>query len=107
MRRSRWTSLATWRERRWFFTSLCAIGLASAISACAAPRPPEMAADLILTGGAVVTEDPRRPEAQAVAARGGAIVAVGTSEEIAALAGPATRRIDLRGAMVVPGLTDS
>jgi predicted amidohydrolase YtcJ len=88
---------------RW--TSLAA--LAALSIACGAPRPPEMPADLILTNGAVVTEDPRHPEAQAVAVRGGSILAVGTSGEIAALAGPATRRIDLRGALVVPGLTDS
>jgi len=64
-------------------------------------------ADLILINGHVVTEDPARPEAEAVAARAGSIVAVGTSDEIARLAGPATRRIDLAGRMVVPGLTDA
>jgi predicted amidohydrolase YtcJ len=90
--RSRWTSLAA---------------LAALTIACTSRRPPEMTADLILTNGAVVTEDPRHPEAQAVAVRGDSIMAVGTSVEIAALAGPTTRRIDLRGAMVVPGLTDS
>ncbi len=95
------------RARRWFLASLSPMCLASWTTACTASRPPEMKADLILTDGAVVTEDPRHPEAQAVAVRGGSIVAVGTSDEIAALAGPATRRIDLRGAMVVPGLTDS
>jgi predicted amidohydrolase YtcJ len=90
--RARWTSPAA---------------LALLTIACGAARRPEMTADLILTNGAVVTEDPRHPEAQAVAVRGGSIAAVGRSDEIAALAGPATRRIDLRGAMVVPGLTDS
>src|SRR5438034_5329698 len=90
--RARWTSLAA---------------LAALSIGCSASRRPEMIADLVLTDGAVVTEDPRHPEAQAVAVRGGSIVAVGTSDEITALAGPATRRIDLRGAMVVPGLTDS
>src|SRR5437899_12501433 len=88
---------------RW--TTLAALALLT--TACGAPRRPEMPADLILTNGAVVTEDPRHPEAQAVAVRGGSIVSVGTNDAIAALAGPATRRIDLRGAMVVPGLTDS
>src|SRR2546428_11395107 len=88
---------------RW--TTLAALALLTI--ACGAPRRPEMPADLILTNGAVVTEDPRHPEAQAVAVRGGSIVAVGASDEIATLAGPATRRIDLRGAMGVPGLTDS
>jgi predicted amidohydrolase YtcJ len=65
------------------------------------------AAEMVLTGGAVVTLDAAHPEAQAVAIRAGRIAAVGTDAEILALAGPATRRIDLRGAMVLPGLTDA
>src|SRR5262245_45959154 len=85
-------------------SSVCALVLTAA---CTASRPPEMKADLILTGGAVVTGDPRQPEAQAVAVRGDSILAVGTDAEIAALAGPATRRIVLRGRMLVPGLTDA
>src|SRR6058998_536805 len=75
--------------------------------ACGTGRPPEMPADLILTNGAVVTLDPARPEARAVAVRGDTIAAVGSDDEIARLAGPSTRRIDLRGAMVVPGLIDA
>jgi len=66
-----------------------------------------MTADLVLFGGAVATLDPARPDAQAVAVRGDAIVAVGSNDEILRLAGPKTRRIDLRGALVVPGLTDA
>ncbi|OLD66639.1 MAG: hypothetical protein AUI52_03240 [Acidobacteria bacterium 13_1_40CM_2_68_10] len=66
-----------------------------------------MTSDLILTNGAVVTEDPARPGARAVAVRGDTIAAVGTDDDIVKLAGPKTRRIDLRGAMVVPGLIDA
>jgi len=66
-----------------------------------------MTADLVLFGGAVATLDPARPDAQAVAVRGDAIVAAGSNDEILRLAGPKTRRIDLRGALVVPGLTDA
>ena len=66
-----------------------------------------MTADLVLFGGAVATLDPARPDAQAVAVRGDAIIAAGTNDEILRLAGPKTRRIDLRGALVVPGLTDA
>jgi predicted amidohydrolase YtcJ len=82
---------------------LLAAGLAAACSA----RKPEMPADLVLFGGAVATLDPAHPEAQALAVRGDAIVAAGTNDEILLLAGPKTRRIDLRGALVVPGLTDA
>ena len=66
-----------------------------------------MPADLVLYGGAVITLDPARPEAQAVAVRGDSIVAAGGNGEILEMAGPRTRRIDLHGALVVPGLTDA
>ena len=64
-------------------------------------------ADIILTNGKIITVDDRFTIAQAVAVRGDRIVAVGTNEEIARLAGPDTRRIDLAGRSVVPGLIDN
>jgi len=59
-----------------------------------AQQPP---ADLILTNGKIVTVDERFSIAQAVAIRGDRILAVGANQEIARLAGPNTRRIDLGG----------
>jgi predicted amidohydrolase YtcJ len=47
------------------------------------------------------------PDASAVAIRDGEILAVGTAREIEALAGAATRVLDLQGATVLPGLVDS
>jgi predicted amidohydrolase YtcJ len=72
-----------------------------------AQRPGAAAPDLILTGGKVFTADPARPWAEAVAIRGERLVAVGTSAEVARLAGPSTRRIELGGRVVVPGLNDA
>ena len=63
--------------------------------------------DLVLTNGKIVTVDDRFSVAQAVAIRGDRIVAVGATPEITRLAGPQTRRIDLRGRTVVPGLIDN
>jgi predicted amidohydrolase YtcJ len=68
--------------------------------------PAAAAADLILTGGKIVTLDPAGTVAQAVAIKGELIVAVGRDADIAALAGPGTRRIDAGGRLVVPGLID-
>jgi len=65
------------------------------------------APDLILTNGKIITVDDRFSIAEAVAIRGDRFVAVGTTQEIARLAGPATRRIDLRGRAVTPGLIDN
>src|SRR3954454_6869309 len=63
--------------------------------------------DLALVGGRVRTLDPDRPQASAVAIADGVITAVGSDAEIRELAGPAAEVIDLHGAAVVPGLTDS
>ncbi len=69
----------------------------------AAPRP----ADLVLLSAKIWTGDADLPEAQALAALGGRIVAVGSDAEIARWRGPATRVIDAGGKRVVPGFIDS
>ena len=64
--------------------------------------PPE----LVLRGGRVHVATGEAP-VEAVAVRGGAVAAVGTDVEVAGLAGPTTRVVDLGGRTVVPGLIDS
>jgi predicted amidohydrolase YtcJ len=64
-------------------------------------------ADVVLTNGKIITVDNRFSIAQAVAVRGDRIVAVGSTQDIARLAGPNTRRIDLAGKAVIPGLIDN
>lgn len=68
---------------------------------------PSQTPDLVLTGGKVFTADPARPWAQAVAIRGERIIAVGSDADVAKLATPATRRIELGGRVVVPGFNDA
>jgi len=65
------------------------------------------APDLVLTGGRVFTATDDGPWAEAIAIRGDRVIAVGTAAEIAALAGPATRRRELQGRVVVPGFNDA
>jgi predicted amidohydrolase YtcJ len=73
------------------------------VAACApAPEP----ADLVITGGRIVTMDPDRPEVEAIAARGQELVAVGNVDEIAELIGDTTEVIELGGALAVPGLIE-
>src|SRR5215831_12356851 len=67
----------------------------------------QAAPDLILTNGKVITVDERFAIGQAIAIKGDRFVAVGSNQEITALAGPNTKRIDLRGRSVVPGLIDN
>lgn len=80
------------------------LALALALAALYAQQP---SADIILNNGKIITVDDRFSVAQAVAVRGDRIVAVGTNQEIAKFAGPGTRRIDLRGKAVIPGLIDN
>ena len=69
--------------------------------------PPELIhyADIVFYNGQVLTADADKDftVAQAVAVRGNEILAVGSSANIVRLAGPTTRRIDLRGRSVTPG----
>ena len=65
-----------------------------------------VAPDLILMNGRVLTTDASNRQAEAVAVKMGRILGVGSTREIAALAGTATQVIDLRGRTVLPGLTD-
>lgn len=71
--------------------------------ACDAPIVP---ADLVLTGGRVITVDGEHPEAQALAITGHTITAVGSEVEVALYVGEGTEVIDLEGRLVIPGLIE-
>jgi predicted amidohydrolase YtcJ len=79
---------------------------AAAIVVAVKPAAQELA-DSIYFNGRIVTMWADRPVVDAVAIRGDRFVAVGTNAEVRALATAATRQIDLRGRMVLPGLQDS
>jgi len=64
-------------------------------------------AELIVTGGTFHTMDVATSNANAMAIRGNRILAVGSIDDINALAGPNTRRIDARGLTVTPGFIDA
>ena len=63
--------------------------------------------DRIFFNGQIVTVDPQYPEVSAVAVKNGIVMAVGSDEEVKAMAGPATEMVDLKGAFMCPGLIDS
>ncbi len=66
----------------------------------------EEPADLVLLHGKIVTVDADLPEAQALAARGDRIVAVGSDAEIEQFIGRETEVIDLEGMLAIPGLIE-
>jgi hypothetical protein len=90
-------------SRIWWASSGTAI---AAVVLFAQPRT-QPVPDLILSNGKIITVDERFTIAQAVAIKGDRIVAVGGNQDVARLAGPETRRIDLRGRAVTPGLIDN
>jgi hypothetical protein len=63
-------------------------------------------ADLVLRGGRIVTLEESVPQAQALAARDGRIVAVGSDADIAAYIGSATQVIELDGQFAMPGFIE-
>jgi predicted amidohydrolase YtcJ len=80
---------------------------AGVVVAGACSRQPSVEpASLVLRGGTIVTVNEGQPTAQALAARGDRIVAVGTNEEIQPYVGPATQVIDLAGQTAIPGFIE-
>jgi predicted amidohydrolase YtcJ len=87
---------------------LATVGLLLATTANSAPpRPAPEAADLILTNGRVYTVEQGKPWADAVAIKGGRILAVGTSAEIARRKGAKTQVVDLHGRLLMPAFGDA
>lgn len=64
-------------------------------------------AELYLVNGEFYTQDPRHPNARAVAIRRGRFHALGGDDQIRDLAPPDAQIIDLEGRPVLPGLTDA
>ena len=67
---------------------------------------PDRSAELVFTNGRIYTLDRKRPWASAIAVKGGRIIAVGEGADVAALTGASTRVVDLKGAMMMPGIVD-
>jgi predicted amidohydrolase YtcJ len=85
------------------------LGVIAAVAGAAASLHAQQqpAADVVLTNGKIITVDNKFTVAQAIAIRGDRFVAVGSNADINKLAGPNTRRIDLGGKAVIPGLIDA
>jgi predicted amidohydrolase YtcJ len=85
---------------------------AAPINPSPAPGPTESQAasppaEVIFTGGQILTMETDHPTAEAIAIRRDAILAVGSEAEVMAYRGPATRLIDLDGLTLMPGFVDA
>jgi predicted amidohydrolase YtcJ len=67
---------------------------------------PGLSADLVISGGKIITVNPRDDVAEAVAVFRDRIVAVGTADAIAPLIGNNTQVISLKGQTVLPGFIE-
>lgn len=85
-----------------------AVGFGSLLRCAEAQTPPadSGAADVIYSGGPIVTVNDAQPMAEAVAVRGGRILAVGTLQQVEAKRGPGTRTVNLEGRTLLPGFVD-
>lgn len=87
--------------------SIGAMALAWGVVAPATAQDAARTADIVLTGGNVLTVDDSFAQASAVAIADGRFIAVGSDAEIIELVGPDTRALDLGGRTVIPGLIDN
>ena len=76
------------------------------LCAACSPRPQ---ADLLLHGGRIYTfaQDDGSPVVEALAIADGAVLAAGSEAELERYVGASTERLDLAGAVAVPGLVDA
>ena len=70
-----------------------------------APKPEP--ADVVFANATFYTVNEKQPKAEAIAVKNGRIVFVGSRSGANAHVGKTTKVVDLKGATVVPGLTDS
>ena len=82
------------------FRNLCLLPFV--FSAFLAAQP----ADLVLRNGKIVTMESAAPQVQALAARGGKIIALGTDQQIQRYISTSTKVVDLNGRLAVPGLIE-
>jgi predicted amidohydrolase YtcJ len=90
--------------------TLAVTALLVTTSSCSSGRTsvaPADTADGIYVNGTIVTVNDVQPQAEAVAVKGGTILAVGTRAQIEALKGPATVVHDLGGKTMLPGFIDA
>lgn len=96
--------------RRDFFSLLGAPALAAALPSAAqaySHTGSGAGADLILINGNVLTMDAAQPRAQAFAVKNGRFIAIGSTQNIRALAAPGAAVIDAAGMTVTPGFIDA
>ncbi|MBD3287803.1 amidohydrolase family protein, partial [candidate division KSB1 bacterium] len=89
------------------YSKKCLIFIVLALVLCPLLIRDGMCIDIILYNGKIITVDKEFSIAEAIAIKGDRIEKVGSSSGILPLAHPHTRKIDLNGKTVLPGLIDA
>jgi len=94
--------------------ALAVIALAATVACSSGPGAEEagsaaaaQAADRIWSGGPILTMNDAAMKAEAVAEKGGRIIAVGSAADVMRHRGPQTKVIDLAGRAMLPGFVDA
>src|SRR5215831_53970 len=85
---------------------LASSGLMGATASAETQSIDPRSADLVVFNAKVYTVDPRTPQAEAFAVKGGRFVFVGTTAEARTFIGKGTQTLDARKMTVVPGFID-
>lgn len=86
---------------------LTCIAACMLITAGAHAAPVKQHADVIYSGGDIITVNELQAGAEAVAIKNGKIIAVGAKDEVFKLKGKQTQLVDLQGKTLIPGFIDS
>ncbi|MBN2185150.1 MAG: amidohydrolase [Candidatus Krumholzibacteriota bacterium] len=90
---------------------LCAgfvlFSLFSASAMAESARKEQNRVDSIFFNGKIYTMNEKRPIAEAIAIGGGRVIAAGGTEELMSLCGAESKKYDLKGLTVIPGLVDA
>ncbi|MBN1886216.1 MAG: amidohydrolase [Candidatus Krumholzibacteriota bacterium] len=87
--------------------AIVALLFAVSAAACGVAHGGETTVNTVFSNAVIHTLDEDRPPAAAIAFGDGRIIAVGSTDEVLAAAGPGARTVDLGGATVIPGLVDA
>ena len=94
-------STVSWRVQ----ITVLALALLAPLSLADSEQSTSSPADLLVFNAQVITMDRAHPTAEALAIRADRIVWIGTNQDASKI--PASRRIDLHGSTVLPGIIDS
>lgn len=87
--------------------SMLAVVMVFMIAACARSPAPELVADVIYTGGDIITMNDSQPIAETIAIKDGKILMVGNEADIKKHKGNSTKIVNLNGKTLLPGFIDA